>query len=318
MKQLEFTTLKLFAAVAESGSVSAAAEKSHLTIAAVSKRIRDLEQSVGSQLFLRHARGMTLTLAGQALLKYAREIVFTVDRMEGELRQIAKGLVGTVRVAAAGSAIAHFLPEDLKQFADRHPNVAIDLSEESTSDEVLAALVEGRVDIGILFGPLDNPALTAYEYHRDSLCLVVPRGHALARFPKVRFADALVYDFIAPARRSSVMQMLLAHSGGALKTRIHVRSNDAICRMVGAGMGVGICPTESARGYRRPHEIRFLELDEPWAQRQLVIAVRAPEQGLSGAAQLFLAHCRDMAQQDREASAPVAPAPSSSSAKPVR
>lgn len=309
MKQLEFMTLKLFAAVAEGGSISAAAEKCHLTIAAVSKRIRDLEKSSGSQLFLRHARGMTLTSAGHALLRYAREIIFTVDRMEGELRHIARGVVGTVRVAAAGSAVAHFLPEDLKQFAERNPNVAIDLSEESTSEEALAAVLEGRVDIGIVFTPAEHPALVSHEYHRDSLCVVVPRQHALARHERVRFADLLAYDFIAPARRSSVMHMLVAHSGGKMKTRIHVRSNHAICRMVGAGLGIAICPLESVRSYKQSQDIRGLELDEPWAQRQLVLAVRSGEEGLAGAAQLFLAHCRESAARAaRQLEPPVKPA----------
>lgn len=291
MKQLEFTTLKLFAAVAESGSMSAAADKSHLTVAAVSKRIRDLEASTGSPLFRRHARGMLLTAAGHALLQHAREIIFGVDRMLLELRLIARGMVGTVRIAATGSAVAQFLPEDLKAFADLHPNIAIDLSE-ATTQNVEAAVVEGRVDIGIFFGPVRNAELATYDYHRDSLCLVVPRDHALARRKRVRFADTLECDYIALGRTSSIVQRLMAESGGRLRTRIHVQSSDAMCRMVGAGLGVGVCPHEAARSYRRADDIQPVELDEPWAQRQLLLGVRSGEEGLSGAARLFLAHCR--------------------------
>lgn len=298
MKQLEFTSLKLFAAVAECGSLSAAAERSHLTIAAVSKRIRDLEQTTGNQLFLRKARGMALTVAGHALLQHAREIMFSVERMQGEQRQLARGVVGTVRIAATGTAVAQFLPEDLKAFADQHPNVAIDLSETTTQD-VVAAVTEGRVDLGIFFGPAGRPELATYEYHRDSLCLVVPRGHALARRARVRFAETLAYEFIGLARGSSIVQRLMAESGGLLKTRIHVQSTDAMCRMVGAGLGIGICPREGARSYRRAADIKTVELDEPWAQRQLVIGVRSGEDGLSGAARLFLAHCRESAARTR-------------------
>ncbi|MGK6309769.1 LysR substrate-binding domain-containing protein [Variovorax sp. DT-64] len=294
MKQLEFTTLKLFAAVAESGSLSSAADKCHLTVAAVSKRIRDLEQSSGSQLFFRHARGMALTAAGHALLQHAREIIFSVDRMQVELRHLARGVVGTVRVAATGSAVAQFLPEDLKLFADRHPNVGIDLTEATTQD-VVGAVIEGRVDIGIFFGPVENPELATYDYRRDRLCLVVPRSHALARHAHVRFADALEYDFIALGRRSSIVQMLMTESAAQLKTRIHVQSSDALCRMVGAGLGIGVCPREAARNYRRATDIKVVELDEPWAQRQLLLGVRSSEEGLAGAARLFLAHCRDAA-----------------------
>ncbi|GAA5231623.1 LysR family transcriptional regulator [Verticiella sediminum] len=299
MKQLEFTTLKLFAAVAESGSISAAADKCNLTVAAVSKRIRDLEQSSHNQLFLRHARGMTLTAAGHTLLQHAREIIFSVDRMQVELRQLAQGRVGTVRVAAAGSAVAQFLPEDLKLFADRHPNVGIDLTE-STSQHVVDAVLEGRVDIGIFFGPADNPELTTYEYRSDHLCLVVPRGHALARRTHVRFADTLEYEFIVLGRSSSIVHLLMIESAGRLRTRIHVQSSDALCRMVGAGLGVGVCPREAARNYRRAGDIKVIELDEPWARRQLLLGVRASasEEGLAGPARLFLAHCREAARGD--------------------
>ena len=99
MKQLEFTTLRLFAAVAEAGSLSAAAEKSNIAVAAVSKRISDLESSTGSQFFHRHARGMTLTPAGRALLQHARQILFGVDRMHMDLSQYALGAKGLVRVS---------------------------------------------------------------------------------------------------------------------------------------------------------------------------------------------------------------------------
>lgn len=298
MKQLEFTTLKLFVSVAESGSMSAAAERCHLTVAAVSKRIRDLEDSSGSQLFLRHARGLSLTGAGHALLQHAREIMFDVDRMQAELRQLARGAVGTVRVAATGSAVAQFLPEDLKAFAEQNANVAIDLSE-ATTQQVVASVVEGRVDIGIFFGP-DHPSeLVTFDYHRDRLCLVVPRGHALARHARVRFDQTLSYDFIALGRSSSIVQRLMSESGGTLKTRIHVQSSDALCRMVGAGLGIGVCPRESARGYGRARDIQSVELDEPWARRQLLLGVRSGEEGLPGAARLFLAHCRQSAARHR-------------------
>jgi DNA-binding transcriptional LysR family regulator len=299
MKQLEFTTLKIFAAVAESGSMTSAAEKMHLTTAAVSKRIRDFEQSSGNQLFVRHARGMTPTTAGHALLAYAREILFTVDRMEAELRQIARGVVGTVRIAAAGVAVAHFLPDDLKSFGDRHPDIDIDLSE-FTSNEVTAAVMEGRVEIGILFDKPISPDLLTFDYRRDRLCVVVPSGHALARRKRLRFVDALDYEFIAPLRHSSLMQTMLSHSSGRLKTRIHVRSDYALCRMVGAGLGIGICQAESAHGYRRPQEIRCITLDESWAVRQWLLSIRGSEATLSAVARLLLAHLQGAAAQHRK------------------
>ena len=290
MKQLEFTTLKLFAAVAEAGSLSGAAEKSNIAVAAVSKRISDLESSVGSQFFYRHARGMTLTPAGRALLQHAREILFGVDRMHTELSQYALGLKGLVRVAATGSAVTQFLPRELKRFADLHPNIAIDLSE-WTSQQTVDAVLEGRVDMGIFIGPNDNEGITAYPYRTDRLCLVVPRGHPLGRRASVAFGEAVEHDFIGLSPSSSIAQHLMAASGGRLKVRINVRGCDAMCRMVAEGLGIGVSPQLIVKEYVSSAAIELVALEDEWAERQFVIGVRCDEEGLSGAARLFLAHC---------------------------
>src|SRR5690348_3707361 len=140
MKQLEFTTLKIFLAVADACSLSGAAEQCNIAIAAVSKRISDLEGSTGRQFFYRHARGMTLTPAGQALLQQAREIIFSVERMQGDLSQYTKGVKGHVRVAATSSAISEFLPTELKRFGDEHANIAVEITE-WTSQQVIESVL---------------------------------------------------------------------------------------------------------------------------------------------------------------------------------
>ncbi|WP_076999609.1 LysR substrate-binding domain-containing protein [Variovorax sp. KK3] len=283
--------MRIFVGVAEGGSMSAAAEKCHLTVAAVSKRVRDLELSTGNHLFQRHARGMTLTAAGRSMLQHAREIIFAVDKMQSEQRQLAQGVAGVVRIASMGSAIAHFLPSDLKEFFNLHPGVAIELSD-ATSADVVEAVLEGRADVGIFLASANHALLKIYDYYRDALALVVPITHPLAGRGHVHFADLLEHEFIALARRSTIVQTMIAASEGALRIRLHVHTSDALCRMVGAGLGIGICPLKAARSNRRVVPIDVLALDEPWAVRQLLIGVRPDEDGLSGAARVFLAHCR--------------------------
>lgn len=212
MKQLEFSTLRLFVAVAEAGSLSAAAEQCNIVIGAVSKRIRDLEQSTGSQFFYRHPRGMTLTPAGNALLQHAREIIFGVERMQSDLCQFTQGIKGHVRVAATSSVVTQFLPEALKAFGDKHPNIVIDLTE-WTSEEAASAVVDGRVDMGFFISPNLVDDLVTFPFHADRLCVVVPLGHPLATYERVRFADTLKYDFIGWAAQSSISQRLMAEGG---------------------------------------------------------------------------------------------------------
>ncbi len=295
MKQLEFTTLKLFVAVAETGSLSAVAQSSNIAVAAISKRISDLEASVGSRFFERHARGMSLTPAGHALLQHAREIIYGVDRLQADLRAHAHGVKGHVRVAAMGSAASEFLPEELKRFTDLHPNVAIALSE-MTSSQVVAAVQDGRVDIGIFLDPGHGTGITCFPYRRDRLCLVVPVAHRFAGRDSLRFIETLEEDYIGLAPSSSIARRMMAESGGRLRLRISVLGALALCRMVAAGLGIGIAPYFAARYLTMSTPVRLIRLEDDWAERQMLIGIRAGQESLSGAARSFLAHCQMAAE----------------------
>ncbi|QHE85261.1 LysR family transcriptional regulator [Hydrogenophaga sp. BPS33] len=290
MKQFEFLTLKLFVAVAETGSVSAAAERSSIAAAAISKRITDMEHAAGGQFFYRHARGMALTPAGRELLQHAREIIFSVDRMHNDLSGYANGIKGHVRVAATGSAVSEFLPHELKRFGELHPNIVIDLTE-WTSQRIVDAVMEGRAEMGIFIDPHTRPDLVTFPYREDELCIVVPTGHPLAGRPSARFADITAFDFIGLEPQSSIGQMVATEGGAQLRLRINVRSTDGLCRMVAAGLGIGIAPRLVVETHVKSMSIEIVPLAEPWAQRSLLIGVRS-EEGLSTPARIFLQHCR--------------------------
>ena len=147
-RQIDLTSLQLFVAVCELGSIGRAAEREFIAASAVSKRLSDLEATLGTQLLYRHARGVRLTPAGESLLHHARSMMFSLEKMQAELSEYADGVRGHVRMHASISAIVQFLPEDLGAFARAHPQVKIDL-EEHLSAEVLRAVQEGAADIGI-------------------------------------------------------------------------------------------------------------------------------------------------------------------------
>lgn len=289
MKQFEFTTLKLFLAVADCGSLTTAADKCNIAIAALSKRISDLEASAGSCFFERRARGMSLTPAGRALLQHAREIIYGVERMHSDLLLYSSGIHGLLRIAATASAVAEFLPEEVRLFSDAHPGVAIDLSE-GTSQKVVEAVLDGRADLGIFLEPVSGNDLTTFPYRRDELCVVLPRGHDLTAQASVRFVETLRYDHIGTQTQSSLTQKLMAEGGADYRVRIRVGSVDAACRMVQAGLGICIVPRLIVEHYQDCFSIALVELDEPWAVRQMLVGARS-EQGLSGAARTFLRRC---------------------------
>jgi len=120
----------------------------HLAVGAASKRISDLEVGMGTSLLERHSRGVTLTVAGQALYRHAQRILADIDLLAAELSDFTSGIVGVVRLWANTSAVTQFLPQQLATFTQTNPGIRIELEEKNSSDIVLAVL-DGRADLGI-------------------------------------------------------------------------------------------------------------------------------------------------------------------------
>jgi DNA-binding transcriptional LysR family regulator len=276
LHRLDLVSLSLFSLVARSGSISKGAELALLAVGAASKRITDLEAAVGAVLLERHSRGVTLTVAGQALQRHAQRILSDVDQLAADLSDYASGLVGVVRLWANTSAVTQFLPHDIATFAEANPGIRIELEEEDSNAIVLAVL-DGRADFGIFADRTPTLGLQAMNYREDRLVLVVPRGHALARRRSVRFEEAVEYDFVSLSKGTSLARRLEAETeslGRRLKMRIQVRSFDAMCQMVAAGMGVAILPGAAIQPHLRSMNLRQIALDDDWARRRLLIGLR--------------------------------------------
>ncbi|AVS77282.1 LysR family transcriptional regulator [Paracidovorax avenae] len=277
-RRIDLTSLQLFVAVCELGSIGRAAEREFIAASAVSKRLSDLEAAVGSALLYRHSRGVTLTPAGESLLHHARTVLFGLERMQGELSEYADGVRGHVRMHANISAIVQFLPEDLGVFAREHAQVKIDL-QEHLSPDVLHAVREGAADMGLCHtGDGAEPQeLQSRPYRSDRLVLVVPEGHPLAGRPAARFEDVLDWDIVGLQANSSIslaMRRGAARAGRPLRQRIQVTGLDAMCRMIDNGLGIGLLPDRAFALMRGVGRLQPVALDEPWAERSLRLVAR--------------------------------------------
>jgi DNA-binding transcriptional LysR family regulator len=275
-RRFDLISLNLFLAVAEEQSLTRAARREHMVLSAVSKRIADLEAAAGTLLVERHARGVTLTAAGKSLAHHARQVMLTLHRMDGELGEHERGIRGRVRLHAIASALLEFLPEDLHRFLKANPGIRIDLQEQ-TGQDIVEALVEGAADVGVIAEHTPAPGLTCIPYRTDRLVLVVPRGHPFERRRSVRLRDALSFDFVAPHIASSINAVVMraaAEAGRAIKLRVQVRSFDVMCRMIQAGLGVGVLPERAIQAQIKANEVRCVPLKERWASRELQICVR--------------------------------------------
>ena len=292
-RRIDLTSLQLFVAVCELGSIGRAAQQEYIAASAVSKRLSDLEAAVGTQLLYRHSRGVTLTPAGESLLHHARTVLFGLERMQGELSEFAGGVRGHVRMHANISAIVQFLPEDLGHFARAHSQIKIDLQEQ-LSPAVLHAVREGAADLGICTpgAGAQDAALQSRAWRSDRLVLVMPRGHALSARTALRFDDLLDCDIVGLHAGSSIslaMRAAAARAGRPLRQRIQVTSLDTLCRMIDNGLGVGLLPDRAFALLRGLGDLAAVALDEPWAERELRVFARDFD-ALPVAARLLVEH----------------------------
>ncbi|WP_406624827.1 LysR family transcriptional regulator [Acidovorax sp. SDU_ACID1] len=276
-RRIDLTSLQLFVAVCELGSIGRAAEREFIAASAVSKRLSDLEAAVDTALLYRHSRGVTLTPAGESLLHHARTVLFGLERMQGELSEYAEGVRGHVRMHANISAIVQFLPEDLGAFARAHSQIKIDL-QEHLSPDVLHAVREGAADLGLCNVPATAEGeLQSRPYRTDRLVLVVPQGHALQAREAVQFDEVLDWDIVGLHAGSSIslaMRQAAAQAGRPLRQRIQVTGLDAMCRMIDNGLGVGLLPDRAFALMQGVGRLAAVPLDEPWALRALQLVAR--------------------------------------------
>jgi DNA-binding transcriptional LysR family regulator len=277
--RFDLTTLNLVLAIADTRSITRGAEREHLALAAASKRLSDLEQRFGVPLFERHARGVEPTEAGRALVRHIRSLNAHLHALESEVVEFSRGIKGHLRIAANASAISECLPPDLAAFSQAHPQIRISL-EDQTSAEVQAAVAEGRADVGIFVPPLLDNRLTTRVYRHGALAAMVPAGHVLAERTTVRFEALLDHDIVglhAGAAAHELMRAEAEGQGRTLKARLQVRGFDAIAQLVEAGLGVAVLPAAVAQRFAQLFRVRVLALDEPWAARDYLLAVRTQE-----------------------------------------
>ncbi|SFR86451.1 transcriptional regulator, LysR family [Mitsuaria sp. PDC51] len=291
LHRVDLVSLSLFALVARTGSISRAAALAALAVGAASKRLSDLEHALGTTLLERHSRGVSLTEAGLALQRHAQRILSDVDQMTADLSDYASGLTGVVRLWANTSAVTQFLPAQVSGFVRDNPRIRIEL-EEADSHEIVVAVLDGRADLGIFADRTPALGLHVLNYRQDRLVLVAPAGHPLARRKAVRWAQAVEYDFVTLAKATSLhkrLEMETETLGRRLKNRIQVRSFDAMCRMVAAGMGIAVLPDVAVEPLLKPLDLRRVALDEPWSDRRLLIGVRDLD-GLPRHVRVFIDH----------------------------
>ncbi len=296
--RFDLTDLRLFLNVHEAGTITGGAERSHMALASASERIRGMEDALGVPLLLRAQRGVQPTPAGHTLLHHARLVLQQMEHLRGDLGDYGTGLAGHVRVLSNGSALSEYLPRAMAGFLAQHPRISVDV-EERPSQEVADAVRAGLCDMGLVSDAVDLEGLATRVLRPDPLVVVVPRGHALAARRGVALADVAHLDFIGLAEGSALQALVVrqAQRQGLPRLRYRVRLGqfEAVCQLVGLGVGVGILPHAAAVRHSRAQQVKAVRLTDAWANRRLVLCMRKLED-LPQHAQQLVHHLVPVAQ----------------------
>ncbi len=272
MPRFDLFTLQLVLAVKATGSVARAAESMHLTASAVSKRILELEDQLGTAILERHSQGARLNQAGIALSRRAQLILKEFHNLQDDMANFADGTAGSVRLASNTSGLACGLADQLVYFNRQYPDIRISVRE-ATSLAVVQAVAEGWADIGIASTQTELGALTVRPYRSTPLVLAVPKNHPLAGQDAVHYTDTLAYPHIGRAADSALGRLAGAPSS-ALSDDVAldslVTSFSAVFSLVRAGAGVAVVPLSPTQLITAP-DISLVPLKDTWATFDLCL-----------------------------------------------
>jgi DNA-binding transcriptional LysR family regulator len=284
--------LKVFLAVAEAGSISAGAQRLHISQPAVTREIRELEANFGLQLFERQPRGVQLTEGGERLQHYARRIFALELAAERELKDFAQLETGELHLGASATLGAYMLPPLLRRFRQQHPRLFINLDVSNTG-QVTQQLDDGLISLGFVEGQF---AQDQYEHRllaRDALLPVVAPHHPLAAAKRLRASDLHDYPLYmrepGSGARHSIEQAYQAH-GLEAQAQMAIGSTEALKRLLVDGQGIAWLSQRIVEQELASASLVRLPITDLQIERELYVLWRLGA-SLSPAPASFLALC---------------------------
>jgi DNA-binding transcriptional LysR family regulator len=246
---MDIRGLKTFLAVAETRSFTRAGARLKVSQSAVSQQIRSLEESVGTAVFTRRSRSVTLTQAGNVLLPYARQILAKVEEARAVISDYEGMGRGRVAIGAGGAICHHILPQLLKEFAARFGKIEMQVLS-GFSSETLARTLDGAVDLGIVVMPAGKGNIVTTEIGRDELVAIAPTGHAWQSRERIQpqdFVDERLVVYERNSRTFRIIEQFLLEDGVFPQFAMEIDDIDAVKKMVEAGLGVAVVAAWTVR-----------------------------------------------------------------------
>ena len=273
---MELRHLRYFVAVAEERNFTRAAERLHIAQPPLSRQIQQLEEYLGVALIEKGSRPLKLTEAGQFFLAHAKPLLDQVRDLKAMTQRVGK-LERTLSVGFVASTLYGLLPDIIRRYRERHPEVEVTLQEMTTVDQ-LKALKEGRIDVG--FGRIksEDPSIRRIRLRDERMVVALPSGHRLAqRQDGLRLVDLLHEPLLVypKAPRPSFADQVLAAFSEANLMPDHVtevRELQIAMGLVAAGQGISIVP-ESVQGMHH-RNVAYRAIEDKHAFSPVLFSVR--------------------------------------------
>lgn len=246
-----FQQFRYFCALARIGHFGRAAEHLHMSQPPLSRQIAALEQDLGTALFDRTPKGVTLTPAGQQFLEDATEVLRLAEQAKRNVAAAGRGEAGTLRMGFTSCAAYSVVPDLTRRYKAAFPNVDLRVREvmPSTAERNLK---NGEIDIAISFPEIENGQFETRPLLREPLCVALPLGHARARARKLKVED-LAHDLFlivprgeAPSMHDSIVRRC-QDAGFTPTIGLEVYLQQTIVNFVAEGLGVAFVPTSMRR-----------------------------------------------------------------------
>ncbi len=286
---LDLSKLRIFAAVAHTGSFSRAAEELGLRQPTVSQQVQSLERSLRASLFQRSGRRVELTPTGEALLPYAERLLALAAEAELAAREAAGLSTRKLRLGAGNTLATYVLPDLLARLRWERPDIVVQVQVGNT-EQLLTAVVNHRVELALVGAPLSHPLLAIHPFLQDPLVMIVPPDDEWAERPSVELNElhtrTLLLRETGSALQATVAGLLREHGVAPLRTTT-LGNLEAIKRCVEAGLGISIVPELAVRREVRDDTLRALRLADVQRQRTFNY-VHRHDRSLSQTAHIFI------------------------------
>ena len=283
--------LRIFVAVCETGSVTAAGQKLYIAQPSVSLAVSELEDFYGLKLFDRISKRMYITESGKRFLQYATHIVSLFDDLESEIKNY--DTTGILRIGTSITIGNCLLVQYIKAFKETHPHIKVQ-AVINNSYSIEQEILNNHLDIGLIEGEVHSTYIKSEAFMDDELVLICGITHRLAKIGEVDIDMLKSEDFILREKGSAgreVFDGIMAASGFEIVPLWESISTQAILRAVSAGLGLSILPFLLVKDYIERNEIQTVKIKEISLKRKFNI-IYHQNKFITQSAQDFIDLCK--------------------------